>query len=45
MPKHKTITLDNLEEFDDWMLYNPDVTQEDRETIIEFVVSYLKELS
>lgn len=37
-----TITSDTLRQFDEWLLYNADVTQEDRELIIEFVAEYIK---
>lgn len=41
---YRTINNNSLRKFDEWLLYNSDVTQEDRETIIEFVGDYIKEL-
>lgn len=38
----KTITAKNLMKFDEWLLYNPDVTTEDMHIILEFVGDYIK---
>lgn len=38
------IDKDTLIKFDKWLLNNPDVTQDDREVIMEFVGDYIKEV-
>ncbi len=44
VPVNKTITKNSLRKFDEWLQYNPDITQDDRELIIEFVGNYVSEL-
>lgn len=36
------IDKNTLRKFDEWLLNNPDVTQDDREVIMEFVGDYVK---
>jgi hypothetical protein len=36
------ITIGTFRDFDKWLLNNPDVSQDDREIIVMFVIDYLK---
>lgn len=45
MSKNRSIRVSNINEFDDWLYNHPDVTQQDRLLIMEFVEDYIKELS
>ncbi len=38
----REITMDNLRFFDDWLLNNDKITQDDREVAVELVFEFLK---